>query len=139
MGSGSLQSKSKVYWGTFSIAKIINESIWIPWLANELFESNFNVFSGFHPINSFLPKKISKSEARKKLNWDINVPIILFYGLIRSYKGLDNLLIAFSKPPISLSNAKLAIVGEFYEPIKKYKLLIKKLKLEEKIYIIPKL
>ena len=103
-----------------------------------IFESNFNVFSGFHPINSFLPKKISKSKARKKLNWDINVPIILFYGLIRSYKGLDNLLIAFSKPPISLSNAKLAIVGEFYEPIKKYKLLIKKLKLEEKIYIIPK-
>ncbi|MDG2372394.1 MAG: glycosyltransferase [Flavobacteriaceae bacterium] len=100
--------------------------------------STSNVMSGFHPISDNLPKKISKSEARQKLGWDTNVSIVLFYGLIRSYKGLDNLLRAFAKAPTSISNVKLAIVGEFYEPFSKYKSIIEKLKLEKKIYLIPK-
>ena len=98
---------------------------------------NSNIFSGFHPISEDLPKKISKLNARKEIGWDIDAKIILFYGLIRPYKGLDNLLEAFTMSPINLSNIKLAIVGEFYEPILKYKKIIKKLKLEDKIYLIP--
>ena len=98
---------------------------------------NSNIFSGFHPISEDLPKKISKLNARKEIGWDIDAKIILFYGLIRPYKGLDNLLEAFTMSPLNLSNIKLAIVGEFYEPILKYKKIIKKLKLEDKIYLIP--
>ena len=98
---------------------------------------NSNIFSGFHPISEDLPKKISKLNARKEIGWDIDAKIILFYGLIRPYKGLDNLLKAFTMSPLNLSNIKLAIVGEFYEPILKYKKIIKKLKLEDKIYLIP--
>jgi len=98
---------------------------------------NSNIFSGFHPISEDLPKKISKLNARKEIGWDIDAKIILFYGLIRPYKGLDNLLVAFTMSPLNLSNIKLAIVGEFYEPILKYKKIIKKLKLEDKIYLIP--
>jgi len=99
---------------------------------------NSNIFSGFHPISNNLPKIISKSKARKKLGWDNNSPVVLFYGLIRPYKGLDDLLKAFAKPPLNLSNVKLAITGEFYESINKYQAIIKKLKLEDKIYLIPK-
>jgi len=98
---------------------------------------NSNIFSGFHPISEDLPKKISKLNARKEIGWDIDAKIILFYGLIRPYKGLDNLLEAFTMSPLNLSNIKLAIVGEFYEPILKYKKIIKKLKLEDKVYLIP--
>ena len=98
---------------------------------------NSNIFSGFHPISEDLPKKLSKLNARKEIGWDIDAKIILFYGLIRPYKGLDNLLEAFTMSPLNLSNIKLAIVGEFYEPILKYKKIIKKLKLEDKIYLIP--
>ena len=98
---------------------------------------NSNIFSGFHPISEDLPKKISKLNARKEIGWDIDAKIILFYGLIRPYKGLDNLLEAFTMSPLNLSNIKLAIVGEFYEPILKYKKIIKKLKLKDKIYLIP--
>ena len=39
---------------------------------------------------------------------------------------------------MNLSNVKLAITGEFYESINKYQAIIKKLKLEDKIYLIPK-
>tara|TARA_Y100000768_G_scaffold240961_1_gene182529 strand:+ start:10515 stop:11639 length:1125 start_codon:yes stop_codon:yes gene_type:complete len=97
-----------------------------------------NIFSGFHPISNNLPKKLSKSFSRKKLGWDIDSPIILFYGLIRGYKGLDLLIKSFGEPPLSKSSSKLAIVGEFYEPIIKYKKIIDKLNLKERIYIIPK-
>ena len=98
---------------------------------------NSNVFSGFHPISKNLPKKISKSKARKEVGWDIDAKIVLFYGLIRPYKGLDTLLKAFTKSPLNLLNIKLAIVGEFYEPISKYIKIIKELKLQDKIYLIP--
>ncbi|MBL29780.1 MAG: hypothetical protein CMC81_00845 [Flavobacteriaceae bacterium] len=108
-------------------------------VASELKKDNkFPVFSGFHPISKSLPKKLPKSDSRKKLDWDIKSPIVLFYGLIRSYKGLDLLIKSFDEPPLNRSNVKLAIVGEFYEPINKYKKLIAKLKLENRIYIIPK-
>jgi glycosyltransferase involved in cell wall biosynthesis len=100
-------------------------------------QTHSNIFPGFHPINTNLPKLISKKKAREELNWDKKSPTILFYGLIRPYKGLDNLLMAFSKPPLSLSNAKLAITGEFYESKSKYQKIIKKLKLKNKIYLIP--
>ena len=98
---------------------------------------NLNIFSGFHPISSDLPKKISKSKARKELGWELDTKIVLFYGLIRPYKGLDNLLKAFTKAPLNLLNIKLAIVGEFYEPISKYIKIIKELKLQDKIFLIP--
>lgn len=96
------------------------------------------IFKGFHPISKNLPKKLSKTYSRKKLGWDTEFPIILFYGLIRSYKGLDLLIKSFNESPISESKSKLAIVGEFYEPINKYKKLISKLNLDKRIYLIPK-
>ena len=54
-------------------------------------QTHSNIFPGFHPINTNLPKLISKKKAREELNWDKKSPTILFYGLIRPYKGLDNL------------------------------------------------
>ena len=98
---------------------------------------NSNIFSGFHPISNNLPKKISRLKARKEIGWDVDAQIVLFYGLIRPYKGLENLLKAFSKLPLKLSNVKLAIIGEFYEPISKYQKIIKEFELEEKIYLVP--
>lgn len=55
------------------------------------------VWEGFHPINSFLPAPISKLEARKKLGWNPQQKIVLFFGLIRPYKGLELLIKAFEK------------------------------------------
>ena len=45
----------------------------------------------FHPIYNNYPNEIDKNEARLKLN--INESnVILFFGLIRDYKGLDYLI-----------------------------------------------
>jgi glycosyltransferase involved in cell wall biosynthesis len=91
------------------------------------------IWSGFHPIADDLPKIISKAVARKKLGWSKEKNIVLFFGLIRKYKGLDLLIEAFSKSPLKSSKTLLAIVGEPYEKKEKYVNLIHQLKLEDRI------
>lgn len=72
-----------------------------------------------HPLYTSFGEKLSKTEARKKLGVSPDEHIVLFFGLIRKYKGLDLLLEAFkelkSKPDI-----KLIIAGEFYEDKQPY-------------------
>ena len=91
------------------------------------------IWSGFHPIADDLPKIISKAVARKKLGWSKEKKIVLFFGLIRKYKGLDLLIEAFSKSPLKSSKTLLVIVGEPYEKKEKYVSLIHQLKLEDRI------
>jgi len=83
-----------------------------------------------HPLYDNFGEIISKQEARKHLGLPENEKIILFFGFIRKYKGLDLLLEAVSAlkniKPQTL-NLKLLIAGEFYEDEKPYKELIEKL------------
>ncbi|MGG9972040.1 glycosyltransferase [Ferruginibacter sp. SUN002] len=76
-----------------------------------------------HPLYDNFGEKISKEEARRRLKIDNEALIILFFGFIRKYKGLDILLDSMSllhnlQPPTS--NIKLLIAGEFYEDRKAY-------------------
>jgi len=107
-------------------------------VANEI-KLNFSkpILNGFHPINEFLPVSISKVEARKNLNLSSNASYILFFGLIRKYKGLDLLIDAFSIYQKKNKNAYLLIVGEFYENKNKYLRLINNLGLENKVLLYP--
>lgn len=91
------------------------------------------VWKGFHPIADHLPQTIPQEKAREALGWPQDKKIVLFFGLIRKYKGLDMLIEAFSKTPLNRLDVILAIVGEAYEPQLKYTELIRKLNLEERI------
>ena len=95
------------------------------------------LWAGFHPIAKTLPKPISKIIARKTLGWDQQGTIVLFFGLIRKYKGLDLLLKAFTNSPLKETKIQLAIVGEFYEPQQRYTDLIEKLKLQNRVILYP--
>lgn len=91
------------------------------------------LWKGFHPIADKLPQAISKEKARMVLGWPKDKKIVLFFGLIRKYKGLDLLIEAFSQVPLNHSDVILAIVGEAYEPSEKYTRLIRKYKLGERV------
>jgi len=91
------------------------------------------VWKGFHPISDHLPQTIPQKKAREALGWPQDKKIVLFFGLIRKYKGLDMLIEAFSKTPLNRLDVILAIVGEAYEPQLKYTELIRKLNLKERI------
>lgn len=80
-----------------------------------------------HPLYDNFGDKISKEAARKELGIGNAELVVLFFGFIRKYKGLDILLDAVkiltdhSLIPNSQSpNPKLLIAGEFYEDRKLY-------------------
>jgi glycosyltransferase involved in cell wall biosynthesis len=91
------------------------------------------IWEGFHPINTQLLPSISKLEARIKLGWDQQQKTILFFGLIRQYKGLELLIQSFTDKALDSQNTVLKIVGECYENQKKYTDLVSQLGLEDTV------
>ncbi len=88
-----------------------------------------------HPIFDYLGNPISKDIARKNIGIDVSTKLILFFGFIRKYKGLDLLLRAMSNSAVKANNIELLIVGEFYEDASPYFDLIKELNLEDRVHI----
>lgn len=68
--------------------------------------------------------QISKEEARKKLGFKKSDKIILNFGLIKNYKGIDDLIIAFKDVKERIKDAKLIIAGEVWENLDYYLYLI---------------
>jgi glycosyltransferase involved in cell wall biosynthesis len=92
-------------------------------------ESFHPTYEVFHTVN------IAKEEARRRLGIQGNT--ILFFGFVRSYKGLDYLIDAMPEIIRNVS-VNLLIVGEFWEGEEKYRKQIKRLELEENVRIINK-
>jgi len=75
-----------------------------------------------------------KIQARTELGIAPGKKTLLFFGLIRPYKGLKYLILAMAGIVKSI-DCVLLVVGEFYEPKEQYLSLIKQLGLEEHIVI----
>ncbi|MBI9034052.1 MAG: glycosyltransferase [Bacteroidales bacterium] len=88
-----------------------------------------------HPINDNLGHKIDKFLAREKLGLDKDGKYLLFFGLVRKYKGLDLLLEALSNDLIKNSSVKLLVVGEFYDDPKFYNDLIDKYGIADRVIV----
>jgi glycosyltransferase involved in cell wall biosynthesis len=78
-----------------------------------------------HPIYSIFNNTLSKEQAKAELKLATK-KVLLFFGLIREYKGLDILINAMEKIKTELEDYTLLIVGECYENENKYTDLIKK-------------
>jgi glycosyltransferase involved in cell wall biosynthesis len=100
------------------VYQIVNEIIvHSEYIKNKLV-STFNVSSqkvNVIPHGNFdiyLPKEnISKNDARKILNLKEDDDVILFFGYIKEYKGLDTLIQSFPKAAQKNSKLKLLIAG----------------------------
>ena len=88
----------------------------------------------FHPIYDSYSDKISKSEAKQELNIISKKNIILFFGLIRNYKGLKVLLKSISLLKEKKISFCLIVAGECYQNKKIYIDLINDLNISD--YII---
>jgi glycosyltransferase involved in cell wall biosynthesis len=88
-----------------------------------------------HPIYDNFGDIVSKEEARKYLDLPENEKIILFFGFIRKYKGLDLLLEAMNDIRIKEDNIKLLIAGEFYDNKEEYETIISKYNLANSLYL----
>lgn len=67
-----------------------------------------------HPLYDNFGKSVTMPEARSMLGLDQSGAIILFFGFIREYKGLDLLFEALNNEKVRRLGIKLVVAGEFY-------------------------
>ncbi|MCH7549762.1 MAG: glycosyltransferase [Candidatus Krumholzibacteriota bacterium] len=92
--------------------------------------------TGFNPhpmYDWFNMGHYSRDQARESLG--VTGRVLLFFGLVRSYKGVDVLLRAFARVGEKL-DATLLIVGEFYEDRVPYETLISELDIGDRVRIV---
>jgi glycosyltransferase involved in cell wall biosynthesis len=99
------------------------------------FETNKPVQLIQHPLYDNFGAIMSKDEARKQLGLAPGDKIILFFGFIRQYKGLDLLLKAMADKEIRQQQIKLLVAGEFYEDAKQYLDLIREYNLQDQVIL----
>jgi D-inositol-3-phosphate glycosyltransferase len=86
-----------------------------------------------HPVYDIFGDKISKQEARKYLGINNDEKVLLFFGIIRKYKGLELLINSLATEKVRKLNVKLIVAGEFYEDRQHYISLANKLNLMNNI------
>lgn len=85
-----------------------------------------------HPVYSHFGEKIDRKVAQEQLKLNPSKKTILFFGIIRDYKGLDVLLTAFSKLSESY---QLVIAGECYGSFEKYDSQIEHSKFQDRCHV----
>lgn len=100
-----------------------------------LFEKTKPALQVSHPLYDNFGAILSKSSARNHLGLPADEKIILFFGFIRKYKGLDLLFEAMSLPAIKNAGIRLLVAGEFYEEEKGYQEQIDQLGIREQLYL----
>jgi glycosyltransferase involved in cell wall biosynthesis len=88
-----------------------------------------------HPLFDHFGEQMDEVLARQKLGFQLNNSILLFFGFIRKYKGLDLLLEAMTDARIREKGFQLIIAGEFYEEEEKYLDYIKRHQLSATVHI----
>ncbi len=87
-----------------------------------------------HPVYDHFGSRLPKEEAEKKLGVRSGSRNILFFGLIREYKGLDILIRAFS---LLDESYQLIVAGEPYGSFEQYQRLIDSSPNSRRIYVFP--
>jgi glycosyltransferase involved in cell wall biosynthesis len=88
------------------------------------------ILNSFHPI--YLKKFNDHDRINYKNDFGFNEhSVILFFGLIRPYKGLDVLINTVNLLKNSIPELKVLVVGESYMSMKQYHLQIEKYNLQD--------
>ncbi len=75
------------------------------------------------------------SAIRKQYAFEDDDIVLLFFGLVRAYKGLDLLLEAYKNLSKQYLKLKLLVVGEFYEPVENYEQQVHSLEIASKVIL----
>lgn len=103
--------------------------------ANELFPT-LPIALNHHPTYEVVSRpQIAQAEARRRLGLPPG-KIVLFFGFIRKYKGLEYLIEALPLVAQSVPNVHLLIVGEFWEGKTEYCQRIRDLQVASRVTVI---
>jgi glycosyltransferase involved in cell wall biosynthesis len=86
-----------------------------------------------HPLYDNYGEPISREKALAALDLPVEGKYLLFFGLVRKYKGLDLLIQALSSDKLKHLPLKLIVAGEFYDDFEVYRKLIYDLGVYEKV------
>ncbi len=105
-----------------------------------------------HPIFDHFGERLSRAEVAMRLGLNPDIEYVLFFGLVREYKGVDLLLEAWAAMKARTATAdratertgagapvrprRLIIAGEFYDDVEKYRGMIARLGLEEDVIVV---
>ena len=78
-----------------------------------------------HPMFEHFGERVERTEACQRLGLDAEKRYLLFFGLIRDYKGLDLLLEAFER--LEDKELRLLVAGEFYNNKEQYYAILDRL------------
>jgi len=88
-----------------------------------------------HPVYNIYGAVVDLQSARNQLQLNPNDRIVLFFGFVRKYKGLNILLDAMADHRLKEMNVKLLVAGEFYDEPTPYKLQIEKPELKDRVIL----
>ena len=89
-----------------------------------------------HPTyNAFRIRGITREEARKELGIKSDEKVLLFFGLVRKYKGLRYLIEAAPKCAEAVDGLRICVVGDFGDAKDEYMSLIEESGLKDSFMI----
>jgi glycosyltransferase involved in cell wall biosynthesis len=86
-------------------------------------------------FDMFADQKMAVEQARQRLNLPANAKVLLFFGIVRHYKGLKILLEAVSLLRAQHIDTHLLVAGEFWEEKKEYQDEIERLGIQDYVHL----
>lgn len=126
-------SLTAMFLGQLSDAVVLSKSVEKDLKTFEL-PAELNILSLFHPIYDQYGKPVAENRAKEELGLDTSKRYLLFFGFIRSYKGLDILIEAFGHANLP-GDVDLLIAGEFYEDREQYLKSIQESEVSSRIHL----
>lgn len=88
-----------------------------------------------HPVYDTFGEAVPRAEALQKFGLKEDEKVVLFFGFIRQYKGLDILLEAMADPRVRAMGIKAIVAGEYYEDAAPYRKLMQDLNLSDSLIL----
>ncbi len=96
-----------------------------------VYKSSLPIFDWFKP-----EENQNVAALKKSMGFQPDDIVLLFFGYIRKYKGLDILLEAFAQMEKTNPKYKLLVAGEFYDNEENYRAIIDKHGIGDKIHMV---
>lgn len=80
----------------------------------EISGSGMKVHKLYHPVYDMFAPDAGFDVEKQKKDWKLNKYVFLYFGFIRKYKGLHNVILSFAKLAEQREDVSLMVVGESF-------------------------
>jgi len=114
-----------------ALSKIVEDDLVHYSRGQKIYRSELPIFGWFKADDT-----TNIASEKEKLGFSTNHTVLLFFGYVRRYKGLDILLEAFADLAAQRDDLRLLVAGEFYDKPEFYYDIIEKLNIGHKVKVI---